>query len=64
MIKSLPTWQELCQQILTPQTTAAPTKIQHPLFVGQGGRFAAGARPGMALQRDCSFISIEVEGET
>lgn len=65
MIKSLPTWQEPCQQIPTPQTAAAPTKIQPPLFVGQGGRFAAGARPGMAaLQRDCSFISIEVEGET
>lgn len=60
MIKSLPTW-----QIPTPQTTAAPRKIHHPLSVGQGGRFAAGPRPGMAaLQLDCSFISIEVEGET
>lgn len=60
MIKSLPTW-----QLPTPQTNAAPTKIQHPLFLGQGGRFAAGPRPGMAArQLDCSFISIEVEGET
>lgn len=32
-----------------PQIAAAPTKIQHLLFTGQEGRFAAELRPGMAV---------------
>lgn len=33
----------------TPQIAAAPTKIPHLLFTGQGGRFAAELRSGTAV---------------
>ena len=36
-------------QLPAPRIAAAPTKIQHLLFMGQEGRFAAELRPGMAV---------------
>lgn len=56
-LEPLPAQQIPSSQPPAPRIAAAPTKIQHPLFPAQEGRFAAELRPGMAvLQLAHSFF--------